>query len=185
MALPAQEPPTERFDAREFRDTLGRLATGVALVTAVPPDGEPAALIVNSLASVSLEPPLVSFSPARSSLTWARMRRAGRFGISVLGRRHEGFARRAAPAGADRFGGIQWTRGRTGLPLVADALASLECEIVGVHPAGDHWIVLGRVEELHTSHGDDPLIFFGGAFAALAPAESLAGHQAPAPPAGR
>jgi flavin reductase (DIM6/NTAB) family NADH-FMN oxidoreductase RutF len=165
--VPVHNAPEPRFDAREFRDTLGRLATGVALVTAVTPDGEPAALIVNSLASVSLDPPLVSFSPARSSLTWARMRRAGRFGVNVLGRGHEGFVRGAAPAGADRFGGIDWAHGRTGVPLVADALAALECEIVDVHPAGDHWIVVGRVEALRASGADDPLIFFGGAFGGL------------------
>jgi 3-hydroxy-9,10-secoandrosta-1,3,5(10)-triene-9,17-dione monooxygenase reductase component len=168
MALPATDRLVDGLDARAFRDALGRLATGVALVTAVTPDGEPAALIVNSLASVSLDPPLVSFCPARSSLTWARMRRAGRFGVNVLGRGHEGFVRGAAPAGADRFGGIDWAHGRTGVPLVADALAALECEIVDVHPAGDHWIVVGRVEALRASGADDPLIFFRGAFAGLA-----------------
>src|SRR5918912_680022 len=92
-------------DRRAFRDALGRFATGVAFVTAAP-GGAPAGLVVNSLASVSLAPPLVSFSPARSSLTWSRMRRAGRFGVNVLGRQHEDFARRATPAGADRFAGL-------------------------------------------------------------------------------
>jgi len=96
------------------------------------------------------------------------MRRAGRFGVNVLGRWHEGFAQRAAPPGADRFAGIDWVPGRTGVPLVADALASLECEVVAAHPAGDHWIVVGRVDELWTSGPDDPLIFFAGAFGALA-----------------
>jgi flavin reductase (DIM6/NTAB) family NADH-FMN oxidoreductase RutF len=168
MALPAAHRPAPPFDDRQYRDALGRLPTGVALVTAIAPDGEPAGLIVNSLASVSLAPPMVSFSPSRSSLTWARMRGAGRFGVSVLGRWHEGFARRAASPGADRFAGIDWVPGRTGVPLVADALASLECEVVGAHPAGDHWIVVGRVDELRTSGAEDPLIFFSGAFGALA-----------------
>ncbi|MFL5889503.1 MAG: flavin reductase family protein [Solirubrobacteraceae bacterium] len=167
MALPAAHRAAPPFESRQFRDALGRLPTGVALVTAVAPDGEPAGLIVNSLASVSLEPPMVSFSPSRSSLTWARMRRAGRFGVNVLGRWHEAFARRAAPPGADRFAGIDWVPGRTGVPLVADALASLECEVVAAHPAGDHWIVVGRVDELRTSGAEDPLIFFAGAFGAL------------------
>jgi 3-hydroxy-9,10-secoandrosta-1,3,5(10)-triene-9,17-dione monooxygenase reductase component len=167
MALAAQADAVEVPDSRAFRDALGRFATGVAFVTAAP-DGEPAGLIVNSLTSVSLEPPLLSFCPSRSSLTWSRMRRAGRFGVNVLGRGHEGFVRGAAPAGADRFGGIDWAHGRTGVPLVADALAALECEIVDVHPAGDHWIVVGRVEALRASGADDPLIFFRGAFAGLA-----------------
>jgi 3-hydroxy-9,10-secoandrosta-1,3,5(10)-triene-9,17-dione monooxygenase reductase component len=80
------------------------------------------------------------------------MRRAGRFGVNVLGRQHERFANRAAPAGADRFAGVAWEFGRGGVPLLTDALASLECEIVAEHPAGDHWIVVGRVDDLHLAH---------------------------------
>jgi 3-hydroxy-9,10-secoandrosta-1,3,5(10)-triene-9,17-dione monooxygenase reductase component len=166
MALPAPAHPAPALDPRSFRDALGRLATGVAFVTAAP-DGEPAGLIVNSLASVSLEPPLVSFSPSRSSLTWSRMRRAGRFAVNVLGRQHEQFAMRATPAGADRFAGLNWELGRDGVPLLTDALATLDCEIVAEHPAGDHWIVVGRVDALHTSPNKDPLVFFAGAFGGL------------------
>jgi Flavin reductase like domain len=81
-------------------------------------------LIVNSLTSVSLEPPLVSFCPARSSLTWSRMRRAGRFGVNVLGRQHQRFVARATSAGADRFAGLNWEPGRGGVPLLTDALAA-------------------------------------------------------------
>ena len=166
MALAASAPAAAAPDARSFRDALGRFATGVAFVTAAP-DGEPAGLIVNSLASVSLDPPLVSFCPARHSLTWSRMRRARRFGVNVLGRQHERFARRATPAGADRFAGLDWKLGAGGVPLVTDALASLECEIFAEHATGDHWIVVGRVDDLHTSPSYDPLVFFAGAFGAL------------------
>jgi 3-hydroxy-9,10-secoandrosta-1,3,5(10)-triene-9,17-dione monooxygenase reductase component len=164
VAAPAQRTPAP--DARSFRDALGRFATGVAFITAAP-DGEPTGLIVNSLASVSLEPPLVSFSPARSSLTWSRMRRAGRFGVNVLGWQHEQFAVRATPAGADRFAGLDWELGPSGVPLLADALASLDCEIVAEHPAGDHWIIVGRVDDLHLSPINRPLVFFAGAFGAM------------------
>ena len=95
------------------------------------------------------------------------MRRTGRFGVNVLGRRHEPFAIRATPAGADRFAGLDWEPGRGGVPLLTDALASLECEIVAEHPAGDHWIVVGRVDDLRVSPIKDPLVFFAGAFGAL------------------
>ena len=166
MALPAPTLATPAPDARSFREALGRFPTGVAFVTAAP-DGEPAGLIVTSLPSVSLEPPLVSFSPARNSLTWSRMRRAGRFGVNVLGWQHERFALRATPAGADRFAGLDWEPGRGGAPLVTDALASLECEIVAEHPAGDHWIVVGRVDDLRISPIKDPLVFFAGKFGAV------------------
>jgi 3-hydroxy-9,10-secoandrosta-1,3,5(10)-triene-9,17-dione monooxygenase reductase component len=168
MTLAAPAPAAPAPDARSLRDTLGRFATGVAFVTAAP-DGEPAGLIVNSLTSVSLAPPLVSFCPARSSLTWSRMRRTRRFGVNMLGRQHERFAVRATPAGADRFAGLDWEPGRCGVPLLTDALASLECEIVAEHPTGDHWIVVGRVDTVHIPPINHPLIFFAGAFGALQP----------------
>ena len=163
MALEALANPAPARDARSFRDAIGRFATGVAFVTAAP-DGEPAGLIVNSFASVSLEPPLISFCPSRSSLTWSRMRRAGRFGVNVLGRNHERFVARATPAGADRFAGLDWEPGAGGVPLLTDALASLECQIVAEHPTGDHSIVVAQVDHLHTSPIEDPLVFFAGAF---------------------
>src|SRR5207248_5457205 len=117
LAAPANHAPPR--DPRSFREALGRFATGVAFVTAAP-DDEPTGLIVNSLASVSLDPPLVSFCPSRSSLTWCRMRRARRFGVNVLGRQHERFVIRATPAGADRFAGLDWELARGGVPLLTD-----------------------------------------------------------------
>jgi 3-hydroxy-9,10-secoandrosta-1,3,5(10)-triene-9,17-dione monooxygenase reductase component len=166
MALAVTAPVPPALDTRSFREALGRFATGVAFVTAAP-DGKPTGLIVNSLTSVSLEPPLISFCPARSSLTWSRMRTTGWFGVNVLRRHHERFVMRAAPAGADRFAGLDWCLGRCGAPLLADAVATLECEIVAEHPAGDHWIVIGRVDDLRTSLSKDPLVFFAGAFGTL------------------
>jgi 3-hydroxy-9,10-secoandrosta-1,3,5(10)-triene-9,17-dione monooxygenase reductase component len=164
LAAPANSAPSR--DARAFRDALARFATGVAFVTAAP-DGEPVGLVVNTLTSVSVEPPLVSFSPARSSLTWTRMRRAGRFGVSVLGRHHERFAKRATRPGADRFAGLDWKLAPSGVPLLTDALATIECEIVAEHPTGDHWIVVGQVDALKISPIKDPLIFFASAYRAL------------------
>jgi 3-hydroxy-9,10-secoandrosta-1,3,5(10)-triene-9,17-dione monooxygenase reductase component len=166
MAFAAPTPAPPAPDARSFRDALGRFATGVAFITAAP-DGEPAGLIVNSLASVSLEPPLVSFCASRSSLTWSRMRGAGRFGVNVLGRQHEPFVARATPAGADRFAGVDWQPGPGGAPLLTDTLASLECEIVAEHPTGDHWIVVGRVDNLRIPPVSEPLVFFAGAYSAV------------------
>ena len=164
LAAPANLAPPP--DPRAFRDALGRFATGVAFITAAP-DGEPTGLIVNSLASVSLEPPLVSFCPSRSSLTWCRMRRAGRFGVNVLGRQHEPFVERATRPDADRFAGLDWEPGHGGVPLLTDALASFEFETIAEHPTGDHWIVVGQVDNLCTSPSRDPLIFFAGTFRAV------------------
>jgi 3-hydroxy-9,10-secoandrosta-1,3,5(10)-triene-9,17-dione monooxygenase reductase component len=163
MTLTAQANPSPLRDARAFRDALARLATGVAFVTAAP-DNEPAGLIVNSLTSVSLEPPLISLCPSRTSHTWSRIRQTGRFGVNVLGRQHERFAVHATPRGADRFAGLDWKLGRTGVPLITDALASFECAIVAEHPTGDHWIIVGLVVHHHISPTENPLVFFAGAF---------------------
>jgi 3-hydroxy-9,10-secoandrosta-1,3,5(10)-triene-9,17-dione monooxygenase reductase component len=166
MAVAARVPAASALDARAFRDALGRFATGVAFVTAAP-DGEPTGLLVNSLTSVSLEPPLIAFCPSRSSLTWERMRRTGRFAVNVLARHHERFAKRASPPGADRFAGLDWQPGPDGTPLVRDALATLECEIAAQHSAGDHWIVVGQVSRLRTAPTKEPLLFYAGGFGAL------------------
>jgi 3-hydroxy-9,10-secoandrosta-1,3,5(10)-triene-9,17-dione monooxygenase reductase component len=166
MTLAAQARAAAAPEPRSFRDALAKFATGVAFITAAP-NGEPTGLIVNSLTSVSLEPPLLSFCPSRSSLTWSRMRRARRFGVNVLGRQHERFTARATPAGADRFADLEWEPGHRGVPLLTDALATLECEIVAEHPAGDHWIIVGRVDDLRISPIKDPLVFFAGAFGTL------------------
>jgi 3-hydroxy-9,10-secoandrosta-1,3,5(10)-triene-9,17-dione monooxygenase reductase component len=147
-------------------DALGRFATGVAFVTAAPA-GMPMGLIVSSLTSVSLNPPLVSFCPSRGSLTWTRMRHADGLGINILGRRHEPFVRRAAPPGADRFAGVDWQHVH-GVPLLADALAAIQCQITAEHPAGDHWIVVAAVETVRVGRVEDPLLRFAGAFKTLA-----------------
>jgi 3-hydroxy-9,10-secoandrosta-1,3,5(10)-triene-9,17-dione monooxygenase reductase component len=163
-AAPAPAAPAP--NARAVRDALGNFATGVAFVTAAP-HGKPAGLIVNSLTSVSLEPPLLSFCPSRGSLTWSRMRRASRFGVNILRRQHEPFARHATAPGANRFTGLDWELRHGGVPLLTDALATLECEIIAEHPAGDHWIIVARIDDLHITPTKDPLVFFAGAFGAL------------------
>ncbi len=143
---------TEEPEDRHLRDAFGRFATGVAFVTADV--GEtPHGLIVSSFAAVSLDPPLVSFCPARTSLTWRRMREARRFEIHVLATWHGEFAHRAATPGADRFAE----------PLDG-ALAVIECDLEAEHPAGDHSIVVGRVRSLQLSADPRPLVYFAGGF---------------------
>lgn len=176
MALATPGNPAPERDARSFRHALARFATGVAFVTAAP-DGEPAGLIVNSFTSVSLEPPLISFCPSRSSLTWSRMRQTKRFAVNVLGRHHEHFVERASPPGADRFAGLDLQFAHTGVPLLTDALASLECQIVAEYPAGDHSIVVGQVDDLRIPPITDPLVFFAGAFGDLQQRSQDRSHQ--------
>ena len=146
-------------DERSLRAAFGRFATGVAFVT-TEVGGTPLGLIVSSFAGVSLDPPLVSFCPSRSSITWQRMRHAERFAVHVLDERHAAFARRATPPGADRF---------ADLDVVRDAVASIDCDLDAEHGAGDHWIVVGRVRGVRVSPGAEPLVYFGGRFGAFRP----------------
>jgi 3-hydroxy-9,10-secoandrosta-1,3,5(10)-triene-9,17-dione monooxygenase reductase component len=147
--------PVPTLDDRRVRDAFGSFPTGVAFVAASV-DGAPVGMIVSTFTAVSLDPPLVSFCPARDSFTWRRMRRASTVTIHVLGEQHADFARRAAEPGADRFAE----------PL-HDPLAVIECELDAAHPAGDHWIVVGRVRSLHVSSPMRPLVYFAGEFGAF------------------
>lgn len=149
------------LDERSLRGAFGRFATGVTFVTAEV-DGTPLGLIVSSFTAVSLRPPLVSFCPARDSLTWRRMRTAGGFAVNVLAAGHGEFARRAAAPGADRFAEPA---------VLRDALAVIDCELVAEHPAGDHSIVLGRVRRLRICRDGRPLVYFAGRFGAFHPHE--------------
>ena len=150
-AIPPAEPGP---DERSLRAAFGRFATGVAFVT-TEVDGTPLGLIVSSFAAVSLRPPLVSFCPRRESITWQRMRHAGRFTVHVLEARHHGFVRRAAPPGADRFAEPD---------VLRDALASIQCKLAAEHAAGDHWIVVGHVRRLRIASEARPLVYFAGRF---------------------
>jgi 3-hydroxy-9,10-secoandrosta-1,3,5(10)-triene-9,17-dione monooxygenase reductase component len=149
------------FDAGSFRRTLGRFATGVTLVTAADATG-PLGLIVNAFTSVSLEPPLIAICPSRHSFTWSRMRRCGRFGVNVLGAQHAQSTRHAAQAEADRFVGIDYVPTESGVPRILSAIAFLDCEPITEQLAGDHWIVLARVQGMLADHRREPLVFSDG-----------------------
>jgi 3-hydroxy-9,10-secoandrosta-1,3,5(10)-triene-9,17-dione monooxygenase reductase component len=159
-ATQAVAAPQDALDERALRAAFGRFATGVAFVTAEV-DGAPHGLIVSSFAAVSLRPALVSFCPATESLTWRRMRRAGRFAVHVLDEDRGSFARRAAEPGADRFAEPD---------VLRHALAVIECDVDAEHAAGDHWIVVGRVRRLRVARGDRaPLVYFAGRFGRFDP----------------
>jgi 3-hydroxy-9,10-secoandrosta-1,3,5(10)-triene-9,17-dione monooxygenase reductase component len=155
----AIQPGEPSLDERSLRAAFGRFATGVAFVT-TEVDGTPLGLVVSSFAAVSLRPPLVSFCPSRDSITWQRMRRAGRFTVNVLAARHGAFARRAAPPGADRFADPD---------VLRDALAAIQCDLAAEHAAGDHWIVVGRVRRLRVASDARPLVYFAGRFGGFQP----------------
>ncbi|MFD0373018.1 flavin reductase family protein [Streptomyces sp. NPDC127114] len=155
-------------DPGEFRRVLGHFASGVTIVTALDEDG-PAGFACQSFASLSLDPPLIAFMVARTSTTWPRIARAGRFCVNILGAEQGGLCRAFAVSGADKFAGVSWTPApSTGSPRLPDAPAWIDCEIAAVHTGGDHLIVVGRVESLGATEEADPLLFHRGRFGRFA-----------------
>ena len=150
-------------DAATYRTVLGHFATGVVLVTAIDGD-EPVGMACNSFTSVSLEPPLVLFCAAKSSTTWPRIRTSGKWAANILDEDGEEVCRLFAQKGADRFARIAYAPGRTGSPILEDALAFADCETIAEHDAGDHVIVVGRVVELGYQHEGKPLLFYRGGY---------------------
>jgi flavin reductase (DIM6/NTAB) family NADH-FMN oxidoreductase RutF len=152
-----------RIDSDRFRTVLGHLPTGVTVITAHTPDG-PAGMSSNSFTSVSLDPPLILFCPAKSSTTWPKIRDSGAFCVNIFAAHHEEASRKFARLGVDRFEGVSWHERPAG-PALDDAVAWIECTIDAEHEAGDHLIVVGAVRRLEVRDGDvEPLVFFRGRY---------------------
>lgn len=157
-----------KIDSRELRDALGRFATGVCVITTVSRDGKPLGLTANSFASVSLDPPLVLWSLQNNSEVYDIYSAPEYYAINVLGAEHEALSNRYAKKGDHLMDPDHFSTGVFGSPLVHDALVSFECELHAAHQGGDHLIIVGRVLDMQSRTGGDPLLFFGGAYRALA-----------------
>lgn len=152
----------EKASAGIFRQAMGRLVSGVSVVTAEV-GGKAHGMTVSSLISVSLEPPLLLVSLTAGSRTTKAVCQAGRFGVSILSAGQELIARRFAASGTDHFAGLPTAYGDHGVPIVPNALAHFECTSSQVITAGDHLLVIGEV--LGVCHRDgDPLAFRAGLF---------------------
>lgn len=159
MAMAA---PGDGIDPAVLRRTMGRFATGVAVVTTMV-DAVAYGMTVNSLTSVSLNPPLLLVSLADNARTTEPVREAGRFAISVVAARQEQIARRFARQGEDHFAGLPLEYGMHEVPVVPGALAHLECATEREIAAGDHVLFLGAVVTSCEREGD-PLTFYSGRF---------------------
>jgi len=153
------------FSERELRDALGQFATGVTVITTMTPSG-PLGITANSFASVSLDPPLVLWSPARKSARFPFFEAASHFAVHVLGRDQQALAERFARRGDD-FSGIALSRGLGDAPLIPGCVARLECRHAAHYDGGDHLIVTGEVLRLVERAGP-PLVYHRGSYGALA-----------------
>jgi flavin reductase (DIM6/NTAB) family NADH-FMN oxidoreductase RutF len=151
----------------DLRQLFGCFPSGVTAVCGLV-GAEPVGMVASSFTSVSLDPPLVSVCMANTSTTWPRLRTLDRLGLSVLGAEHGAACRQlAAVGGADRFAGIEVDLTEAGAVLIRGAAAWLECALVDEVPAGDHSIVLLRIEDAHYDPGTPPLVFHGSRFRRL------------------
>jgi 3-hydroxy-9,10-secoandrosta-1,3,5(10)-triene-9,17-dione monooxygenase reductase component len=158
--------PEAMAAARQFRDVLGRFASGVTVVTAIS-GGAPVGLTCQSFSSVSLNPPLVTFIPARTSRAWPMIQRSGRFCVNFLADGQADLSNQMASRGVDKFAGVAWSpSAETGSPVLDGTLGYVDCQIHAVHEAGDHYIVVGRVLELAVPDPSvgKPLLFFQGKY---------------------
>jgi flavin reductase (DIM6/NTAB) family NADH-FMN oxidoreductase RutF len=151
----------------EFRHAMAQLASGVTAVTTRDAAGRPLGLTVTAFSSVSLEPPLVLVCVDARSETHAGFRESGRFGVSLLGEDQEQVSRLFAWGGPVKFEKTPLVEGRTGVPLVAGAVAHIECRVVAAHAAGDHTIYVGEVVATAT-HPGRPLLYCRGRYQRLA-----------------
>lgn len=162
-------------DLRGFRAALGRFATGVTVVTTLDAAGQPAGITANSFASVSLEPPLVLWSPKRASRRFATFTEAPAFAIHVLARDQQALCDHFVRT-ANGFDRLAWRPGPGGIPLLDGALALFVCDRQAVLDGGDHAIILGLVREARSREGE-PLVFQGGKYGSFEP--ETATHPGP------
>lgn len=149
-----------------FRAVLSRFASGVTVVTSRDAMGRDHGMTVSAFSSVSLEPPLVLVCIDHTATWHEVLPDATHFNVHVLAEEQEAISRRFASERANRFADVSHHRGTNGLIRLNGVLALMECRIVARHPAGDHTIVVGEVEQAQTEDGA-PLMYFRGAYARI------------------
>jgi flavin reductase (DIM6/NTAB) family NADH-FMN oxidoreductase RutF len=157
------------FSPTEFRTALGMFATGVTVVTARDAQGRFIGLTANSFNSVSLSPPLVLWSLARSAGSMAAFSTGSHYAINILSADQQDLAVQFSSACQDRFAGVAFTIGADGAPLLEGAVAHFECFNRSRYNEGDHVIFVGEVERCTHRPGASPLLFHGGQFYAEHP----------------
>ena len=153
-------------DPQVLREVMGHFASGVTVVTALTADG-PAGFTCQSFSSLSLDPPLVAFAPARTSRTWPALRAIGRFCVNVLAEGQDDVSQNFARSGADKFAGVRWSPSAHGSPVLDDVVAWIDGELWAEYDGGDHSIVVARVLDLGADPDRRPLLFHRGTYGLL------------------
>lgn len=167
-----------RVGADAFKAAMASFAAGVTVVTTIDEQGLPQAVTATAFSSVSLDPPLCLVCIDRRARTYRPLLYKRSFAVNILRAEQEWLSNRFASAIPDRFASVSWVPGEiTGCPLIEEALASMECEVVEVHTGGDHDIFLGSPTSVRV-HDGAPLVYFRGNYSSLPPDE-LGGAEPP------
>jgi flavin reductase (DIM6/NTAB) family NADH-FMN oxidoreductase RutF len=151
------------LDRDVFRKTCARFATGIAVATVTGADGIPYGVTVNSFTSVSAAPPLVLVCIDYRSSVLTHFRGSAWYAINVLSDKQQGLSERFAARVPDRFESLGWRRGDSGVPILDDCLANMECSVVQTVEAGDHAIFIAEVIRAQARDGN-PLLYFGSQY---------------------
>ena len=163
MTVPKNDPAV-----RAFRDTLGMFPTGVTVITARAPGGQPIGLTVSSFNSVSLTPPLIVWSLSRHLPSVRAFENAAVYAINVLAEDQQDISQRFASRSDDKFAGLEYVEGVDGVPLLPGCVAWFQCRQFARHPGGDHVVFIGEVVRFELDQARKPLVFQGGAYRRLA-----------------
>ncbi|MBA3404823.1 MAG: flavin reductase family protein [Gemmatimonadaceae bacterium] len=154
------------IDHDAFRAVLGRFTTGVTVVTAIGPDGQDQGMTVSAFCSLSLTPPLVLICIDHTASMYGSLKLASHFVVNILCEDQEALARRFSGTDPNRFDGVGYTRGQTGLAVLDDVLGFVECRVTATQEGGDHDVFFGEVEFAGASDGK-PLLYYRGGYAQL------------------
>ncbi len=154
-------------DKAAFRRACARFATGVTVVTTRAADGAPHGLTVSSFTAVSTIPPLVLICIDHGCRFISHFRASPYFAVNILRDTQEHLSVRFSELEAERFDGLEWSSGATGVPLLAHALGYMECEVTQVVEVGDHAVFIGQVLHTHVEDGE-PLIYYRSSYRRLA-----------------
>jgi flavin reductase (DIM6/NTAB) family NADH-FMN oxidoreductase RutF len=150
--------------AEDFKAAMGSFASGVTVVATVDGDGQPFGLTATAFSSVSKAPPLCLVCVSLDAEAHPVIRATGRFTVNLLTREQEWISTRFATHGLPKFEGVDWVRGEaTGTPILADALAAIECEVTTTIPAGDHDVFIGAIRRITLGSGE-PLVHLRGQY---------------------
>jgi 4-nitrophenol 2-monooxygenase / 4-nitrocatechol 4-monooxygenase, reductase component len=148
-----------------FRDVIGRFASGVTVITTTA-DGAPFGTTASAVSSLSMDPPMILVCLNKTSETGRAVAQAGVFGVNILAEGQEELAYKFARKGSDKFDGVAVATGQTGVPLLTDGLANLECQVAESVTGGTHTVLLARVAVAQGRDGA-PLTYFRGQFGRL------------------